>query len=548
MGGLLTSYAGLSYIFVVNVPIGALALLLAPRVVPESRLGSKARRYDPLGALTATGALVVAVYAISRAPQAGWATTQTLALLTTSAVLFIGFFVVETRVAAPLLPLRLFRLNTVAGSNAVSFLLTGSFYTFVFVGTLYMAQVLGFSALETGLAWLAASITSVTRAVLRRRGRHRLQLHPGFNRRSGRGLRTRGRGRFRTLEHHAAARWSDRRRRGIDGRHQPLPLAAEPWASPPRRPHRRISVGIVGVQAHRIGRRACRLLPYPTKGAGASGRQIDATRNTRSRYLPRVNPYRCNKGAPMTITDLTSTTAIVTGASRGFGRAIAVAFAKSGAHVVGVARGKPALDELREQLGGTFDAVTADVTDPELAARLISDYEPRTLVLAAGATPAAAPISQQTWDTFRVNWHTDARHVFHFTRQALVRPLEPGSTVIALSSGAVVRGSPLSGGYAGAKATIRFISAYAATEAQRRSLDIRFVSLLPQITPAGGVGAAFVAAYADFNGMATEQYLAQFGGTLTAEEVGRSAVELATDGAHSMPAYLLTTDGISPAP
>jgi EmrB/QacA subfamily drug resistance transporter len=166
MGGLLTRYAGWPYIFVVNVPIGALALLLAPRVVPESRLGSTVRRYDPLGALTVTGALVATVYAISRAPQVGWATSQTLALLATAALLLVGFFVVETRVAAPLLPLRLFRLKTVAGSNAVSFLLTGSFYTFVFVGTLYMQQVLGFSALKTGLAWLAASITSVTMAGL----------------------------------------------------------------------------------------------------------------------------------------------------------------------------------------------------------------------------------------------------------------------------------------------------------------------------------------------------------------------------------------------
>ena len=79
--GLLTSYAGRPYIFVLNVPTGAAVLLLARRVVPESRLDSTRRRYDPFGAVTITGALVVFVHAISQAPQAGWETTRTLAML-----------------------------------------------------------------------------------------------------------------------------------------------------------------------------------------------------------------------------------------------------------------------------------------------------------------------------------------------------------------------------------------------------------------------------------------------------------------------------------
>ena len=165
-GGLLTTYAGWRYIFFLNVPIGAAVLLLARRVVPESRLASTRRRYDPFGALTVTGGLVVLVYAVSRAPQVGWGSSRTLALLTGSAVLLVAFLTVETRVEAPLLPLRLFRIKTVAGSNAVGFLLGASFFAFIFVGTLYMQQVLGYSALKTGVAWLAASITSVALAGL----------------------------------------------------------------------------------------------------------------------------------------------------------------------------------------------------------------------------------------------------------------------------------------------------------------------------------------------------------------------------------------------
>ena len=163
-GGLLTRYAGWQYIFYLNVPIGAAALLLARRVVPESRLRSARRRYDVLGAVTVTGALVMLVYAISQAPTVGWTAIRTLALLAASAALLAGFLVLETRAEAPLLPLRLFRLKTLAGSNAVGFLLGASFFAFIFIGTLYMQQVLGYSALKTGVAWLATSVTGLALA------------------------------------------------------------------------------------------------------------------------------------------------------------------------------------------------------------------------------------------------------------------------------------------------------------------------------------------------------------------------------------------------
>ena len=111
-----------------------------------------------------TGALVVLVYAISQAPAVGWTAVRTLALLAASAALMTAFLVIETRAEAPVLPLRLFRLRTLAGSNAVGFLLGASFFAFIFIGTLYMQQVLGYSALKTGLAWLATSVTAVVLA------------------------------------------------------------------------------------------------------------------------------------------------------------------------------------------------------------------------------------------------------------------------------------------------------------------------------------------------------------------------------------------------
>ena len=165
-GGLLTRYAGWQYIFFLNVPVGAAALLLAPRVVPESWLATERRRYDPFGAVTVTGGLSLLVYAISTAPQVGWGTARTVTLLAVAAALLAAFGVIETRVEAPLMPLRIFRLKTLAGANAVGFLLGGSFFAFIFIGTLYMQQVLGYSALQAGLAWLAATLTSVAFAGL----------------------------------------------------------------------------------------------------------------------------------------------------------------------------------------------------------------------------------------------------------------------------------------------------------------------------------------------------------------------------------------------
>jgi EmrB/QacA subfamily drug resistance transporter len=165
-GGLLTRYAGWQYIFYLNVPIGAVALLLAPRIVPESRLDTVRRKFDAAGALAGTGGLVLLVDAISQAPQYGWGATRTIGVLAAAAVLLAAFLLIERRVTDPILPLSIFRVRTVAGANAAGLLLGASFYAFIFVGTLYMQQVLHYSALQSGLAWLAASLTSIALAGL----------------------------------------------------------------------------------------------------------------------------------------------------------------------------------------------------------------------------------------------------------------------------------------------------------------------------------------------------------------------------------------------
>ena len=250
----------------------------------------------------------------------------------------------------------------------------------------------------------------------------------------------------------------------------------------------------------------------------------------------------------MTTQQLSGTTAIVTGASRGFGRGIATALTKVGARVVGVARDADALAEVREQLGGTFTAVTADAADPVLAGQLIDAYQPRVLVLNAGAAPLARPVHQHTWQTFSRNWEVDVQHAFHWTREALLRPLDPGSTVIAVSSGAALRGSPVSGGYAGAKATIRFLTGYAAEESRREGLGIRFISVLPGLTPATRLGQGGVAAYAARQGVDVATFVENLGAALTPDQAGEEIARLITGPGYDEGAYLLGAAGLSPAP
>jgi NAD(P)-dependent dehydrogenase (short-subunit alcohol dehydrogenase family) len=244
------------------------------------------------------------------------------------------------------------------------------------------------------------------------------------------------------------------------------------------------------------------------------------------------------------MSELQGATALVTGASRGFGRGIATALSRAGAQVVGVARDHAPLEELGAELGESFTAVSADAADPTVAGQLIDAHRPAVLVLNAGATPLPRPVQHHTWQTFSRNWDIDVQHAFHWTREALLAPLAQGSVVITLSSGAALRGSPLSGGYAGAKAAIRWLTAYAAEESGRQELGIRFVSVLPQLTSATALGAVYVAAYAARQGAGA--VAPGSGAALTPEQVGQAITDLVTGEGYDTDAYLLTAAGLRP--
>ena len=174
---------------------------------------------------------------------------------------------------------------------------------------------------------------------------------------------------------------------------------------------------------------------------------------------------------------------------------------------------------------------------------VIAEHRPRLLVLNAGATPHAATIQDQTWTTFSENWNVDVGTPSTSRVPRLLAPLAPGSSVVSLSSGAARMGSPMSGGYAGAKATIGFISAYAASESERNSLGIRFVALLPKLTPATGLGLDVRRRLCRPRRLARDAFLERLGPVLTAEQVGAAVIELLA-ARRSSSAYLLTAAGL----
>jgi EmrB/QacA subfamily drug resistance transporter len=158
LGGMLTEWAGWEWVLFVNVPIGLAAVGLAPRLLPESRHEGVARAFDATGAVLVTGGLALLVYTLVDAESAGWTSTQTLGLGALSVATLAAFVAWESRASEPLMPFGIFRLQTLRGANAVGLLLGMALFSMFFFLSLYMQQVLGYSALETGFAFLPLAV------------------------------------------------------------------------------------------------------------------------------------------------------------------------------------------------------------------------------------------------------------------------------------------------------------------------------------------------------------------------------------------------------
>jgi EmrB/QacA subfamily drug resistance transporter len=166
LGGLLVEYLGWQWIFLVNVPVGIAIFAMAPWLISEGRVEGADRRVDPLAAVLVTGGLVSFVYAMSKAPDNGWTSGRTIGF-TLAAIVLLGVFLWrEVRTDAPLVPLWIFRLRAVTVANAVGALLGGAIFGGFFLLTLYMQQVLGYSPLQAGVAFLATAGTTIPAAAL----------------------------------------------------------------------------------------------------------------------------------------------------------------------------------------------------------------------------------------------------------------------------------------------------------------------------------------------------------------------------------------------
>jgi EmrB/QacA subfamily drug resistance transporter len=164
--GLLTDGPGWRWIFFINVPIGALLILLTARLLPADRVKSAGRRFDVLGATTVTGGLLLFVYGLNRGVEHGWTSATTIGIFATSIVLLAAFVQVEARSTSPLVPGSSLRNRTMVASDLAAFLLFGAFFSFIFLASLMMQQLLSYSATHTGVAWLATSITAFVAAGL----------------------------------------------------------------------------------------------------------------------------------------------------------------------------------------------------------------------------------------------------------------------------------------------------------------------------------------------------------------------------------------------
>jgi NAD(P)-dependent dehydrogenase (short-subunit alcohol dehydrogenase family) len=219
--------------------------------------------------------------------------------------------------------------------------------------------------------------------------------------------------------------------------------------------------------------------------------------------------------------------ALVIGAAGGVGRATAGALTAAGARVVAAGRER-------------------DATDPVQVAALLAEADPELVVVAAGTRPRMVSIEEQSWESFSAPWNVDVKIAFEVGRAALALPLRPNSTVVIVSSGAGLAGSPLSGGYAGAKRMQMFLAGYLQRAADARKLAIRFVALAPHQFLAGtAIGEAAAAAYGAEAGRSAQDVMKRFPAPLDATGVATAILSIASGEEHRDTTLLsLTGEGL----
>jgi NAD(P)-dependent dehydrogenase (short-subunit alcohol dehydrogenase family) len=226
--------------------------------------------------------------------------------------------------------------------------------------------------------------------------------------------------------------------------------------------------------------------------------------------------------------NVTGKRVLVTGGSRGLGRGLVELFVERGALVTVVARDGSRLRELAQRLG--VETIQGDITDERLVQTALREVKPDILVLNAGAAPKMVPLHEQTWESFSEIWNVDVKAGFLWIQEVLRGALPRGSRVLVSSSGAAVQGSVLSGGYAGAKRMLWWMTQYANTVATELDLGVSFQALvLQQLVGETELGRNAASAYARRKGVSLETFLAGFGTPLSPRQYGEQVLAVLTD-------------------
>ena len=219
---------------------------------------------------------------------------------------------------------------------------------------------------------------------------------------------------------------------------------------------------------------------------------------------------------------------VVIGGSRGLGRHIVETCVSKGGHVLAVARQEGPLRQLEQQVSGV-EVLSLDATDDAAPAKVFRTHRPDVLILSGGASPPSAPLHEQSWAEFAVNWEVDVKIAFQFCKATLTWPLAAGGSVILIASCAGLGVSPNSGGYAGAKRTQILIANYSQKESDRLGLGLTFTVLAPHIMPDTPFGKRLIAGYSRYIGLSEGDFIASLASPPSAFDVAAAAIQVANN-------------------
>lgn len=217
---------------------------------------------------------------------------------------------------------------------------------------------------------------------------------------------------------------------------------------------------------------------------------------------------------------------VIVGGSHGVGRKIVEAAAAKGADVLAVARDATTLKQLRTDLP-QITTLSCDAADDGAPDTVFAAGEPDAIIIAGGAIPPTSPLQELEWEDFSRNWNVDVKASFLFCRAAIRRPLKPGSHVVLLSSGAAIGGSPISGGYSGAKRMQMFMAGFSQQQSDRLNLGVKFTAVAPaRIMPETRLGNTAVEGYVRNLGVTREGFIEGMPDKQSATDVARAVIEV----------------------